>query len=298
MSDEFELLDAADINNIHTYLGASETPSCAILGGYAADYSIGGNALYKIRSNILDWKLLPNNASEKRRIQTINNILNLGVVVDGPVLCGVIKELFIMPDKELSQVLIKNLGLKEPLEIALRKLYYVWLDMIEFLLAFLLKQEGVRDTDQLIAADLKKIKFDTSKKDLSAFLKKAYKYEHTGYCPCEPVKRIVNLFTFPLGDLIKLLQGRDATFSKIDIDDIYNRIIDIIKQVDVNRDVMPVFKRPAISNKCDLDMYTTKFLELYRTSYKYLVQQEMVYIELAKKIVEICSVIEKVLSKF
>lgn len=295
------------IEEIDNYLeipieGGGSVQNNEVLGGYAANYSVGNNAIFKVRDNILDWKLLPKKSTQQRKIQTVNDILNLGRFIDNPkALCAIIKEIYELPDKDLIKALSKNLNLTEPLEISLRKLYYVWADLIETIFAILLEQENVEVSPMIsLLSDLK-----NTLEDLPTdfpLLKKLKLYEHKGYCPCEPVKRISNLFTFPLGDMIHFIKSKNPTFMiGIDLNEIYERFVDIINQIDIeNKKLIPAVKsrKPLPNAKSGemLDKYVEYFIDLYRVSLPALKEQEKKYIELAKNIVKICNSLETVIT--
>jgi hypothetical protein len=292
------------VESVNVYLGASSNiPPMEILGGYDANYSVGNNALYKIRGNILDWKLLPKKSNKLKQIQTVNDILNLGKFIDNPkTLCKIIKEIYNLPDADLMKALSKSLNLQEPLEIALRKLYYVWLDLIEFMLAFLLEEEHIDFSPSIpILPNINLIEFENASTETKDFIKEAKKYEHKGYCPYEPTNRILNLFTFPLAKLIKILKKTNPAFMiGIDLNAVYHKIVDVIQQSDIENKkiIIPVKERAAMPKEERLDLCMEKFIELYRTMYTYLEEQERIYIQLAKKVVEICKIIETILTDF
>ncbi len=275
-----------------------------IIGGYAANYSVGNNALYKIRSNIMDWKMLPKHLSKQRKIQTVNDILNLGRFISNPkALCAIIKEIYNLPDKDLIKALSKSLDLHESLDIAFRKLYYVWCDLMEFATFVLLEQEGIAAEAPILShlANNEELEGSPIKPKL---LDKIRKYEHKGYCPREPVKRITNLFTFPLNDIIAEVKAKDPTFMiGVDLNDVYQRITDIVKQINIesrkeivgikNRKPLPDIKETDSSKQ--LSLYVDMFIDLYRIALPALKQQEKKNIALSKSLLKVCKAIESII---
>jgi len=287
------------IENLYT--GGSEELQNNIIGGYAANYSVGGTAVYKIRSNIMDWKLMPKQSSQQKKIATVNDILNLGKFIENETtLCIIIKEIYNLSDQELIKALSKSLELTESLDIAFRKLYYVWMDLIEFTLYSLIEVEEIDSpfidddkSNNSILAQLKDFELGDSK-----LMKKIQMYNHQGYCPCEPIKRINNLFTFPINDIIKYIKQIDPTFMiGVDLNEIYEKMIDIIKQVEIEnkKSIAPIKERKPLPSKMELNTYVEAFIELYRTSLPALKQQEKKYISLSRHVIKICTLIENII---
>ncbi len=275
-------------NDIDEYLGGLPKKSPhLIIGGYSANYAIGGMAVHQIRNNLLDWKLL---SDETKRIQTINDILNLGQYVDDPkLLCAVIEEIYNLPNEDILKAMVKSLNLLEPLDIALRKLYYVWCDLMEFMLLTLLKLENITVIDFSLK-DLKNIKTKSYK--INEMIDK---YDHKGYCPCEPIKRITNLFNFPMGEIVDEIKKIEPSFMiDIDLNRVYYDIEKIVKTID-NPPDDHIGLRTKFDNKGDLNDCMEQFIGLYKIMLPALQKQEEHYIEKSKKVLEICNIIEAVI---
>jgi hypothetical protein len=291
-----------------------------ILGGLARDfdptskeeivggYSVGNTTLFKIKSNIMDWKLLnQTDMSKDKLMQTINDILGLTQYIDNPkILAGIIREIYNLPDKELLQVLAKSLNIIEPLINSLRVLYYTWADLIELLLNILInKIRAPHNPEEPLLTKLDGLDLTAidvpghAKAHLSDFLGQLKKYHHSGYCPREPIKRILNLFTFPIRELLTLLKHIDASlFTGVDFAQIYAEIEKIVRDIDaVNTHQIPaiVNRKPLKTSKPEADLisHTEAFLDLYKNAYPALEQKEKKYIEISKKIYALTKVIAR-----
>ncbi len=286
------------IKSVNTFIGAApnKKENMKTLGGHEAKYVVGGMTLHKIQSNILEWNFLPKKAIMKKRLQTVNEILNLGTFIDNPkTLCKIIKEIYNLPDDELLAVLIKSLGLKEPLEIALRKLYYTWYELIEAILVILFKTENIETPSGInILPNINLINFNNFR-ELKDVIEKIKKYNHKGYCPHEPVTRILNLFTFPLHDVIVFLEKKTHSVSFfINLNAVREKISLIIEQINV-KSLERIKRDDGFPNTDKLDECMEKFLTLYRQTFSVLEKIEHNYINSAERIIEVCDVINSML---
>jgi hypothetical protein len=269
-----------------------------VLGGYNAKYVVGGATLHQMQSNILEWQFLPKDARIAKCFQTINEILNLPKFVDNPkTLCKIIREIYNLPDEELLMALTKSLRIKTPLEIALRKLYYVWHDLIEIFLAMLLEREKIKISTKVdLLSNIDLIKLERGSPELRDLAKKLRAYKHRTYCPHEPVVRILNLFTFPLQEVVTLMEKKapELLFS-IDLNSACKKITHIIESINAHRPSAQFKKRNDFSEGDSIDTCMEKFLSLYQQTYPILEKREQNYIESAKKIIDVCRVIEEMI---
>ncbi len=289
------LVETKTIESVNKFIGASSDVAVnMVLGGYGANYVVGGVTLHQIRSNMLEWKFLPKNTMMAKRIQTANEILNLPKFIDNPkTLCAIIREIYNLSDEDLLSTLSKSLGIKVSLEIALRKLYYVWRDLIELTLVLLLKNNEVNvPKGSEILTNINIIEFQKSPK-LKDISEKLRTYEHKGYCPHEPIVRILHLFTFPLQEVVTLLKkDNPEIFFSVDLVSAYKKIEQIIKQINVHKHPLKFKKDNNFSDNDGLDACMERFLTLYRQTYPALEEREQNYISAAQKITEICNIVE------
>ncbi len=284
--------EIALVESVNSFIGAcSLCNDKQVLGGYNAKYMVGGETLYKMQNNILEWKLLPKEA-QKKQIQTINDILNLPKFIDDPkVLCKIIKEIYNLPNKELIEVMTKSLSLKKPLEISLRKLFYVWQDLIEILMATLLESENIQvPPDMDLLSNIKFIEFKNN--SLFDNFIKSLNYTHKSYCPFDPINRILNILSFPLQKLISLIEEKTPLF--ININDIYKEIKKIVEQIKLVNNNKPevVIEREDFGTANELNKCVEIFLKLYGKLFTSLEEREQHYIDISRQILKICSVIE------
>jgi hypothetical protein len=255
-------------DEINEFLGGAVVSDSEVLGGYAANYSIGGTLLHNIRSNIIEWKYCSESCDDKKKIKIVNDILNLSQPINNENdLCTLIYGILKLSDAELMEFLVRNLKIKEPLEIALRKLYYVWKDLIDLIVTIAELGPG----SEYVTTTL------------------------PGYCPYEPVTRIIALFKFPLDKVINIIREKNKSFMiEIDLDHIYSSLKDIKPD---NKKLFK-FSKPVYdtSNK-NIKVCMDHIMEIYKIAYPGLVEQEKYYIDQSKKIIEICAVIEGIIIK-
>jgi hypothetical protein len=193
-------------------------------------------------------------------------------------LCGIIRELCNLPTKDILKFLSKSLNLAEPLEIALRRLYYVWSDLIEVALEILNNVKPPADLSDKIKS-----------------------YEHQGYCPLVPIKRIQHLFTFPIDEALEFIEIQCGASKKIDFNTAYkNVVVASTALVDINP--APLFdikiKICIPTNEtveATLDFHMDKLIELYKLLYSTLQKKEELYISNARLITKICDEVEKII---
>jgi len=129
--------------------------SKTLIGHNDITYMVGGNARYNLKSNMEEWKLA-SKLNQNDQIKSINQILNIKPqIIDPDELHIFLQELNKLSNNEFVKFMEKSLNLYEPIQIQLRKLFYVILD-----------------------------KFTDGGKD--------DKY-HIGFCQFEPITRINNL---------------------------------------------------------------------------------------------------------
>jgi hypothetical protein len=261
-----------------------------IIGGYGANYVVGG-ADFKIRDNNMDWSLMPKDYPLDKKISVVNDILALQEYIDDPkILCRVICVFFELPPRDLIKVLAKTLNLAKPIEIMLRKLYYVWLDLINMVLATYIEHAfSYAEVEKALTKTAESpimLVQELDKKLLGA-------YKHVGYCPYEPIVRVKNILTFPLSDVIKKVRRYDSTFlAHVNINTVYGDILGIVKQLNINLDV-----KKNHNSKCgkSLESCVDSFLGLYDKYHDTLISLESTYIAVAKQIEKIIYIIQRIL---
>jgi hypothetical protein len=108
---------------------------------------------------------------------------------------------------------------------------------LEFLLAYYLESKNIQYSETaLILPNIKEILNDLAELKIHAdekkFITNALKYVHKGYCPCEPIPRILNLFTFPINDLTKLLKTDNPAFMiGIDMEEMHDKIYKLALEI-------------------------------------------------------------------
>lgn len=162
-----------------------------ILGGYLANYAVGGNVEYKLKKTIADWEMNENKMKIAKEVLQLDDI-------NEQELCAIVDEMLKLSDDDLVRALFNLANGNEPLRIALRKLYYTWDSLIEIILHI---------------AEKKNI-------DVSEIINRA-KYIKRGFCPYDILGRLNNLFTFPIGEVIDKI-NIDVTMSEMGIKSLEN----------------------------------------------------------------------------
>jgi hypothetical protein len=160
----------------------SLSESKTIKGHNDTTYMVGGNARYNLKSNMEEWELASNSDVNNQikpinLIKTINQILNISPPITNlDELYIFLQELNKLQNSEFVKFMEKSMNLYEPVQIQLRKLFYVILDKFT--------NNGKND-----------------------------KY-HIGFCKFEPITRINALLnTLDKGDLETPIS--DEQFQKI-----------------------------------------------------------------------------------
>lgn len=112
-----------DTLKIYGSYEASLSESKTMLGHNGIRYTVGGNARYVTRSNIIEWDTLD---KSKSHINVINEILQLPEYVDDrETLYELLQEINKLPSPDFLRLLENSLNLKESLVIQLRRLFYI-----------------------------------------------------------------------------------------------------------------------------------------------------------------------------
>lgn len=267
-----------------------------IIGGFLT----GGVARHKIRSDMIDWRILNKIIDaqpiedEKKLIHTANEILNLTSYIENPkILTTLIKELFNLPDKELIDVLTKSLNLTAPLINSLRELYYTWADLIEYLLNILFEKYNIDLEHNEIIAVISSVKIQSNNPALCKFLNAVKNYKHMGFCPYEPITRIEALFKFPLNDLIAAIKAEDPTaFLGLDIKELYKELQDTIFEMSKAPTIEKINRKKF--KVAGLKDAINQFMELYVSAFDALENREQYYINAAKTINKTSKTIQKI----
>jgi hypothetical protein len=102
-SDELEIYGSYEKGMANTKL---------ITGHKNIRYMVGGTARYNIRSNIMDLRMMPETKSPEEKIKLVADILNINVNT-------------LTDQTKLYDTFIKSLKLNEPINIQLRRLFYI-----------------------------------------------------------------------------------------------------------------------------------------------------------------------------
>jgi hypothetical protein len=176
MNNKEDTKDTKDTKEIFGSYEKSLSDSKVLIGHNDTNYMVGGNARYNLKSNMEEWALVLN-SDTKDQIKAINQILNIPQQITEPdELYLFLQELNKLQNDEFVKFMEASLNLYEPIQIQLRKLFYVILD-----------------------------KFTDGGKD--------DKY-HIGFCKFEPITRITQLLNaLNAGDLA--VKVTDNQFNKI-----------------------------------------------------------------------------------
>ncbi len=226
-------------------------------------YVVGGKAAFKAKSNIIDWEIYKDLGQKDKIVYVINDILNIPYKIDDPKkLTLLLNEINNLPKKDLIKVLTDSMELNEALVVALRRLYYVWADVIELLM----DKSNIKDPD------------------LSNYI-------HKGFCPYEPKERVLNILEYPIEQFLDKID-----LEKVNFNEIYEKIKEIEKEIDLLLDksidlkVLEKSKENTINK--DLEKNMDIFVENYKELFEDLQKQEEIYIALAEHIEKITDSIE------
>jgi hypothetical protein len=86
--------------------GSYEQTNTKMITGHNARYMVGGTARHTVRSNIVDLRMIPKEKSEEEKTKLVSDILNIDPT-------------------ELYSAFIKTLKFDEPINIQLRRLFYI-----------------------------------------------------------------------------------------------------------------------------------------------------------------------------
>lgn len=99
-----------------------------LIGHNDTTYMVGGNARYNLKSNIEEWELA-SNSNVTNLIKIINQMLNISPqITDSDNLYIFLQEVNKLQKIEFIKFMEKSLNLYEPIQIQLRKIFYVILD--------------------------------------------------------------------------------------------------------------------------------------------------------------------------
>jgi hypothetical protein len=250
--------------------GGGEIKLTEVLGGYSANYAIGGNVIYKIKKNLVEWRL------SKNKLKTANEILCLKNIGQEDI-CQIVKELLDLPDEKLIRALFKLVDGNEPIKLALHKLYFVLQDLTEAVLSIAVN--GKVNTDLLNLNEI----IDNVSPEVANIIKNA-NYKHKGYCPLEPVTRIINLVEFPLDKIAEELNIKlFIPFNALEL---------------LNIKLQPggYVLRPSVhSSSSKIDECLDTLIHLYKNSIDLLINYENNTIQLAKNISNFSRYIQKII---
>lgn len=222
---------------------------------------VGGKAAFKVKSNIIDWQIYKDLGQKDKIVYVINDILNIPYKIDDPKkLSLLLHELNSLGKQDLIKVLRDSMELNESLVVALRRLYYVWADIIELLM------------------DKSKIK-DPNLDN----------YKHKGFCPYEPKERVLNILEYPIEQFLNKIE-----FEEINFNDLCNKLIEVEKEIPDKKEIIEEDKNEIshISLKNNLEQSMDIFIENYKNLFEYLQEEEEKYIFLSQKIEKITDIIE------
>lgn len=183
----------------------------AIGGENIHDVVIGGKGHYHVNSIISKWKSHKEHGNNKFLIKTINDILQLPLYVDDPIILKeVLKNIWNAPNEKIFYGIVKSIELDEPIQIAKKNLFWKWKELIESLILIHLAKNNIK-----IDVEMKKWSDHISKNKISTssilmyclFNKESpffhkYKdipnYNYVGFCPKIPDERIKLLMQFPI----------------------------------------------------------------------------------------------------
>ncbi len=126
--------------------GASSTPTTIHMygGSEGKNLVIEGNVLASIKKNVYDWEALkkyvvsgdlPKETKNKIIVDSINDILNPPKYINSTgKLIMLIEQLLKLSDDEIVVVIENSLNIQFPYEMAMQSMFYVWKDLIEYLL--------------------------------------------------------------------------------------------------------------------------------------------------------------------
>lgn len=228
---------------------------------------VGGKAAFKVKSNIIDWQIYKDLGQKDKIVYVINDILNIPYKIDDPKkLSLLLNELNSLGKQDLTKVLRDSMGLNESLVITLRRLYFVWADIIELLM----DKSNIKDPN-----------LDN--------------YKHKGFCPYEPTERVLNILEYPIEQFLDKIE-----FEKINFNNIYNELIEIEKEIsnkikynNIEYKTEDKTEEDKFLGK-DLEKSMDIFIENYKNLFDYLQKEEEQYIFLSQKIEKITDIIESI----
>lgn len=233
---------------------------------------IGGKAAFKSKSNIIDWQIYKDLGQKDKIVYVINDILNLPVKIDDKEkLALLLNELNNLDNQDLIKVLTNSLELNESLTVALRRLYYIWADVIEFL----------TNESKIETPDLKS-------------------YTHKGFCPYEPKERVLNILEYPIEQFIDKID-----FDKTNFNELYESIEKIDKELDkiidedekdYEKDYEKEISKKDLEISKDLEKNMDIFMENYTKLFKNLEDEEKRFIAIAENIEKIADSLEQIYS--
>jgi hypothetical protein len=244
----------------------------SITGGYKrskkrintidGELSVGGMSEYKIRSNILEWRMLKDDSD---KVRAVNYILNLPEMIKSEeALCKLINK--VLGSGELLAMFIdKSFEIKNPLEASIKTLFYTWKELIEVVIYEYLKEKKIKSKGPLEHPEIKKNMESAG-------------YKLPGYCPHEPTKRLQQLLEFPLEKYIKK-----------DIHHLLKKIKKIIAGMPADTSEPKPLKSKCIT----LDKCVENLFSVYKQNFEYINEKELHYIKLSKKILKIALKIEQ-----
>lgn len=230
-------------------------------------YVVGGKAAFKVKSNIIDWQIYKDLGQKDKIVYVINDILNISYKIDDPKkLSLLLHELNSLGKQDLTKVLRDSMELNESLVVSLRRLYFVWADIIELLM----DKSNIKDPN-----------LDN--------------YKHKGFCPYEPTERVLNILEYPVEQFLDKIE-----FEKINFNDLYNELIEVEKEIpnknedEDKQDDEDEDKTKDKFPEDDLEKSMDIFIENYKNLFEYLQKEEERYIFLSQKIEKITDIIESI----
>lgn len=176
----------------------------------------------------------------------------------------------------------------------------------------------ITPVDQLIKSNLykKAISNATNEKDLppiirlkiknnksvDMFVEKLQNYNYKSLCPQKPIESLLNLFTFPIDELINSINSISDSKIIVSIDELYNKIDNLCKNIPIK----PLIKfqekkyKSEHNNKKNNNLdecikYTSKILMRYKQLEDQLIEIEKYYSELGRWFAKLNNLMNEIL---
>lgn len=276
--------------SLKIYGSYQDTFNESVMGHNNTKYIVGGNSRYNLRNNTIEFESLKAaDLDVGIKIKQINTLLRLNpYILDMEELCQYLNTVLEKPTHEIISFLENSLNLKEPINIVLRKLFYILIkyDTMDQTRVEFCKLEPVVRTKKLVDS-LNDLNIPILSKHMDN-LEKCYQ-EIDEYI-CEKSLLIKSTNDKNDNDLSHILvENKGDTIDPYTSPFITEN--DSEDAIDTEDNIILTASPFIMEEQHDIDKILDHFIDIYKKTYPVLERVEIINVKISKVLEKMCNIL-------